>query len=230
MLLAIDTATRFMSLALHNGKELIAEQTLLIGNQHTTQLAPSIRAMMTVCEVSMDSVTALAVSIGPGSYTGLRIGVSLAKGLASVQSLPLVGITTLDTLAAAHPYIQSSGGLIAVVQAGRGRIIVKTYRWRKGRWGSHAEPQLMDWETLFASVDGPALLTGEVNEVGLEALAEAHAKNIPVTLSPPAQRMRRAGFMAEMAWQQLNEAVDKKIFVASKVLPVYVKSEEKGAI
>lgn len=223
MLLAIDTATRFMSLALHDGHELLAEQTLAIGNHHTTELAPALRHMLAVCEVTMAQLTALAVSTGPGSYTGLRIGVALAKGLAAAHRLPLVGVSTLDTLAAGHP--QAAIGLIAVVQAGRGRVIVKTYRWRKNRWGSHAEPQLMDWETLFASVDGPALLTGEVNRAGVEALQQAQTNGIPVTLAAPADRLRRAGVMADVAWALLQETPDKSIFAAARLLPIYVKSE-----
>lgn len=223
MLLAIDTATRFMSLALHDGHELLAEQTLAIGNHHTTELAPTLQHMLAVCDVQMGQITALAASTGPGSYTGLRIGVALAKGLATAHQLPLVGVSTLDTLAAAQP--QANGGLITLVQAGRGRIIVRTYRWRKGRWGSHAEPQLMDWETLFASIDGPALLTGEITLQGMEALKHAQAENIPVTLAPPAQRLRRAGVMADVAWELLAEAPDKSVFAPSKLLPVYVRSE-----
>src|SRR5690606_17578892 len=97
---------------------------------------PAIQRLLLRCEASVEDLSALAVSIGPGSYTGLRIGVALAKGLAAARNLPLVGITTLDTLAAGQPYLSSNHGLIVVVQAGRGRVIVKTYRWRKGRWGS----------------------------------------------------------------------------------------------
>jgi tRNA threonylcarbamoyladenosine biosynthesis protein TsaB len=224
MLLAIDTATRFMSLALHDGKELLADLTLRIGNQHTEQLAPTIRATLASCEVTMDDLTALAVSIGPGSFTGLRIGVALAKGLAAARHLPLVGVSSHDTLAAAHPQI--SGGLIAIVQAGRGRIIVKTYRWRKGRWNSHAEPQLMGWETLFSSIDGPATLIGEISQDGFEAMAAAQAKGTPVSAASPAVRLRRAGVMADIAWQQLNDTADKRTFAPSKLLPVYVKTDD----
>lgn len=225
MLLAIDTATRLMSLALHDGATLIAEQSWHTNNQHTTQLAPAIQAMLAACDVTVNDLTALAASTGPGSYTGLRIGVALAKGLAAAHRLPLVGVSSMDTLAAGQPYMQSAGGLITIVQAGRGRILVKTYRWRRGRWTSHAEAQIMDWDKLIANIDGAAYITGEINDEGIEALTAAQHKNIPVTIAPPAQRLRRAGFLAEVAWERLREAEDKSVFDPSALLPVYIRTE-----
>lgn len=227
MLLAVDTATRIMSLALHDGASLLAEQTWHIGNQHTTQLAPSVQLMLEHCGVLAHDLTALGVSIGPGSYTGLRIGVALAKGMAASLNLPVVGVSTLDTLAVGQPNYQSGAGLIAVVQAGRGRIIVKSYRWRKGGWSSHAEPQLMDWKTLLASIDGPAYLTGEIDDAGFGMVAEARKREMAVSIAPPAHRLRRAGFLAEAAWQQLREAQDASVFNASRLAPFYIKSDDE---
>jgi tRNA threonylcarbamoyladenosine biosynthesis protein TsaB len=224
VLLAIDTATRVISLALHDGSHLLAEQTWHSANNHSTELAPAVAALLKRCDQTVADLTVLGVSIGPGSYTGLRIGVALAKGIASARKLPLVGVSTLDTLAAGQTYYSSNHGLIAVVQAGRGRVIVKTYRWRKGHWTSHSEPQLMDWETLFARVDGPAYLTGEVDAAGQEALKAAREKHIQVDLAAPVFRLRRAGFLAEEAWSRLKNSKDE--FPASKVIPIYVKTTD----
>jgi tRNA threonylcarbamoyladenosine biosynthesis protein TsaB len=223
MLLAIDTATQIMSLALHDGRNLLAEESWRTNNNHTIELAPAIEIMLDRCEATMRDLTALAVATGPGSFSGLRIGVSMAKGMAGALKLPLVGISTLDILAAGQP--QLTGGLVAVVQAGRGRVIAQTYRWRKGQWANRSEPQIMDWETLFNSIDGPAHLTGEVSDVGLEALAAAQSRDIPVTLLPAVYRLRRAGFLAEEAWEKLRTD-DKANFEAAKVLPVYVKTKD----
>jgi tRNA threonylcarbamoyladenosine biosynthesis protein TsaB len=227
MLLAIDTATRLLSIAIHDGDNLLAEQSWHCNNRHTVELPPAIQTMLAAVGIAIADLTALAVSIGPGSYTGLRIGVSLAKGMAAARSLPLVGVTTLDTLAAGQPYYQSGSGLITVVQAGRGRIIIKTYRWRKGRWNSHAEPRLMDWDTLLESVDGPAHITGEIDEGGMEMIAAAQGNGLPVTVAPAAHRLRRAGYMAECAWELLNEVGDdKSAFHPAQLLPIYVKSDD----
>lgn len=225
MLLAIDTATRVMSLALHTGTELLVEQTWHTLDNHTTELAPTVNKLLRQCEKTPADLTALAVSTGPGSYTGLRIGVALAKGMAAARKLPLVGISTLDTLAAGQPSYQSGHGLIVVIQAGRGRIIVKTYRWRKGRWTSHADARLMDWSEMFANVDGPAHLTGEISAEGMAALAEAQAKQVPVLLTPAANRLRRAGFLAEEAWLRLKDGKPED-FTAARLIPEYISTKD----
>ncbi len=222
MLLAIDTATQNLSLALHDGAAVRAEQTWFSPNMHTVQLAPAVRDLITRADLTMDDLTVLAVSIGPGSYTGLRIGVALAKGLAAARGLPLVGVPTLDILAAGQPHFQ--GGLIAVAQAGRGRIIAATYQWRKGHWKARSEPQLMDWPTLIASVDGVAMLTGEIDETGRAAIAAAAANDTPVTLAPGVFRLRRAGFLAEEAWERLRDTDES--FPAAAVSPLYVKTKD----
>ena len=100
MLLAIDTATSLLGIALHDGDRLLAECTLVVDRSHSAVLAPMIKQIMERTGVTGDELTGLAVSVGPGSYTGLRIGVALAKGMAAARGLPLVPVTTLDTLAA----------------------------------------------------------------------------------------------------------------------------------
>jgi len=222
MLLAIDTATQMMSIALHDGRNLLAEKTWHTANNHTIELAPAINRLLEQSDVGIARLTALAVSIGPGSYSGLRVGVSLMKGLASARKLPLVGVSSLDTIAAAQPHYQ--GGLIAVVQAGRGRVTVGRYQWRKGRWSQRGEPQLMNWETLIASIDGAAHIAGEVDEQGHLTLGEAVENGLPVTLAPAAFRLRRAGFLAEEAWERLKSG--KEEFDAVHVAPIYVKTKD----
>jgi tRNA threonylcarbamoyladenosine biosynthesis protein TsaB len=223
MLLAIDTATQAMSLALHDGQNLLGEQSWYRSENPTAELAPAVQALLARCEVTVSQLTALAVSVGPGTYTDLRVGIALAKGLAAGRGLPLVGVTTLDTIAAGQPHYQ--GSLIVAVGAGRGRIVIGRYQWKKSRWGSRGEPQMMDWDTLFGSIDGAAYLSGEIDADGQKALAVAQAKDISVSLVPPAYRMRRAGFLAEEAWTRLNSEKSSK-FPAAGLQPIYLKDTE----
>lgn len=223
-LLAIDTATQFISIALHDGQQMVGEQTWYSPNHHTVELAPAVRTMLDQAGISFADLSALAVSVGPGSYTGLRIGVALAKGIAEARNLPLVGISTLDILAAEQP--QSSGALILVLQAGRGRVTTARYMWRKGNWKLRGEPENMDWQTLIASIDGTACISGEISDEGRRAVEAAQAEGIPVTLAPPVLRMRRAGFLAEEAWERLRASDDPGAFPAAAVVPFYVKTKD----
>ena len=223
MLLAIDTATHLSSLALFDGRSLVYEETWQSANNHTVELAPAIVKLFERVDLPMDGLSALAVCTGPGTFTGLRIGVALAKGLAAARSIPLVGLSTMEILALSQPPLQ--GGLVTIVQAGRGRIIAATHQWRKSRWTSRAEPQLMDWDTLVQSIDGPASITGEIDEEGHEALMAAQANGVPITIVPPAYRLRRAGFLAQEAWVRLLESGGEG-YAPETVVPLYVKTKD----
>lgn len=223
MLLAIDTATRYLGLALHNGRELIAEQTWRTGNKHNTLLASSVKTLLDVCDVSPDDLTALAVAVGPGSYTGLRIGVSLAKGMAAANDLPLIGVSTLDTLAAGCPFENTRYRLLAIVQAGRGRIISEEYRVRKGRWTSTADPVLTNWGELLAEREGSYYLTGEMNEQGREAIEAARSDELSLTLIQAPYRIRRPGVLAQEALRRYD-AGEPADFHPAKCLPFYLQA------
>jgi tRNA threonylcarbamoyladenosine biosynthesis protein TsaB len=221
MLLAIDTATRFMSLALHDGKTLIAEQTWRIGNQHNSLLAPSVHHTLTVCEVSVRELTVIAVTKGPGSYSGLRIGVAFAKGMAAVNKLPLLGISTLDMLVAGHPFQNTRYKLLAILQAGRGRIIAGEYRVKKGRWDATTDPQITTWGALLPTLEGSYYITGEVDDDGRTAIETAKEQAASLTLVDAANRARRAGFLAQEAWRRYH-AGEEDDFSPAKVVPIYM--------
>ena len=223
-LLAIDTATQLISLALHNGQQILAERTWHSENHHSVELAPAVHAMLVSACLTPGDLSALAVSIGPGSYTGLRIGVALAKGMASALRLPLVGVSTFDTLAAEQP--QTANTLILVLPAGRGRILVARYHWRKGEWKERSEAQNIDWKMLIDSIDNPATISGEISPEGQRAIEAAQQRGLPITLTPAVLRLRRAGFLAEIAWTRLRENDDPLAFEAAAVAPVYVKTKD----
>ncbi len=220
-LLALDTATQVVSIALHDGAQMLAERTWHSENNHSVELPPAISALIANANLALTDVSALAVSIGPGSYTGLRIGVALAKGFAAARNLPLVGISSLDSLAAVHPKV--NGALIVVLSAGRGRIVTARYHWRKDGWKPRGAPENMDWATLLASIDAPATLTGEISSEAL-AIIEAAAE-LPITIAAPTLRFRRAGNLAEQAWTHLR-ADGAAAHPADHVTPVYVKTKD----
>ncbi|MDL1899674.1 tRNA (adenosine(37)-N6)-threonylcarbamoyltransferase complex dimerization subunit type 1 TsaB [Anaerolineae bacterium CFX9] len=224
MLLAIDTSTQMISLALHDGAQVCVEETWQTHNNHTTELAPAVQRMLRRADWSAQALTAVAVSIGPGTYSGLRVGVSLAKGIAAAHDLPLIGVTSLDILALAQP--QFDGDLIVVAGAGRKRIVAGRYKWRHVRWQASEEPINVEWSALLAGLRAPVIISGEVDAEGMHAVQEARSAGAPVTLAPPAQRVRRAGFLAEEAWQRLRNAPPGTSFAAAQVVPIYLKTKD----
>lgn len=120
MLLAIDTSTHFASVALHDGTQLLNEHTWLAKQDHTRTVVPNIQRLLADVGASSGALQAVAVALGPGSFNGLRVGLSVAKGLAIAGSVPLTGASTLELLALEY-------GLNEVtMNAGRGQV----YRWR----------------------------------------------------------------------------------------------------
>ena len=200
MLIAIDTATGYASLALHDGFRVRVEHTWESSRRHTVELLPRMVAALEQLGLGVGRLSGVAVTLGPGSFTGLRVGMAVAKGLALSRGLPLVGVPTLDVVAAAQG--QDSHPLCALLQAGRTRICAATYRWRKGAWHMREEPRLTTWPALVEATTSPTLFCGEVDLAGAEALDSIG--ELAILLSPPT-RLRRAGFLAELAWRRLNQ-------------------------
>lgn len=98
MILSIETSTEVCSIALHRDGELVAESTSYEAYSHAERLAPMIDELLREQEIKKAKITAVAVSAGPGSYTGLRIGTSTAKGLCYALDLPLITINTLESM------------------------------------------------------------------------------------------------------------------------------------
>lgn len=101
MLLAFDTATSAVTVALHDGARVIAESTTVDASRHGELLAPRMRAVLTDARAEVSDVTRIAVGVGPGPFTGLRVGLMTARTMAAVLQVPAVGVCTLDVVAAA---------------------------------------------------------------------------------------------------------------------------------
>ncbi len=195
VLLAIDSATRVPSLALHDGQQVVAELTWNTSNRHTVELTPAIQYLMARSQVALGDLGALAVSQGPGSFNGLRIGFSVAKGLALALNIPLIAIPTLDVMAAAQ--LPFGGALIAVIQAGRGRVCAESFRWHDSGWTSQHDLQIISWEGVLDRIVNATIITGEIDPEGRAAIDRSGK---PIQLAAPAFALRRAGFLAELAW------------------------------
>lgn len=215
MLLALDTATRYASIALHDGTSLRAECTWESVDRHTVTLLPRVVQLLASSDLTAADLTAIGVCIGPGSYTGVRIGVAVAKGLASARKLPLVGVTTLDILVAAQPMDERP--LFAIFAAGRKRLGYARYRWREGRWQAETGVQVVAWGKFAGQLELPAIVVGEIEPAGREALRPLYGR---VEIPQPARHLRRAGYLADIAWQRVRAS---QVDAPSALLPLYAR-------
>jgi tRNA threonylcarbamoyladenosine biosynthesis protein TsaB len=212
MLLALDTATRTLSLALHDGQSVLAEHTWRTADRHTVELAPNTERLLSRANVEPRALRAIAVALGPGSYTGLRIGLGFAKGLSLANALPLIGVPTFEIVL--HAVAPRPETVLAVLQAGRGRVSAAAYRWQ-ATWHAVGPMRVVDWKTLAEEICEPTWVCGEVDDAGRVAL---QARADWVTLASPAQALRRAGHLAEIGWQRLR---DPHVDSAGALAPIY---------
>jgi tRNA threonylcarbamoyladenosine biosynthesis protein TsaB len=216
MLLAVDTSTAQMGLAIHDGAQIISEYAWRSSQRHTVELAPAIAELLSRSGLTMDDIRAVGVALGPGSFTSLRVGLSLAKGLALARHIPLIGISTLDILAAAQP--ASRHPLLAAIQAGRGRFAVGWYKHSKNGWHATAPARVMTVEDLLSEVASPSIVCGEFSAEDRQKLTRDG-----IHLASPAQSVRRPGILAELAWARWQKGeVDDEASLA----PIYLHAVE----
>ena len=194
MLLAIDTSTRMTSIALATDTQVLAEYSWHSHQQHTTQLGPAVSRLFTDVNVEMSALRAVAVAVGPGSFTGVRIGMALAKGIALAQNVQIHPIPTLNLVAASSP-VTPDKTLVTIIPAGRGRVLAQTYEANGQIWQPLDAVDLYTWANLLEYVPHNALFAGEIDDKGLAAITDSvHS----VELLPVSQRIRRASFMLRL--------------------------------
>ena len=126
LLLAIDTATARVSVALGDDGAVIGEVSLAGGRRHAEQLAPAIKYLCGELDVSLAQLAVIAVDIGPGLFTGLRVGVTTAKVMAQALRIPVVAVPSLDLVA--YPLRHSNRVVVAVLDARRHEVFCASYR------------------------------------------------------------------------------------------------------
>jgi tRNA threonylcarbamoyladenosine biosynthesis protein TsaB len=216
MILAIDTATRWAGLALHDGTAVIAEYGWRCLNNHTIELAPAIDGMLKRVDLSVTDLEGVAVAVGPGSYTGLRVGLALAKGMALASQIPLLGVPTLDIVAAAID--RQPEQLLVVAEAGRTRVCAAVYQWQERQgWVARRPPFIDAWENLLEDVTQPTLFAGEITP---DAVRKIRGRSRSNRIALPAVSVRRAGFLAEIGWRRLRKGAPDD---AASLAPIYLR-------
>ena len=214
MLLAVDTSTRQMGLALYDSAQVVGEFLWHSRHYHTVELAPAVAELLSRSGLKMDVVQALGVALGPGSFTSLRVGLAFVKGLALARHLPIVGIPTLDIVAAAQETRDMP--LAAVLQAGRGRLALVWYEADETGWQSKGSPVVTTADDLAESIHKPTIVCGELTADERQRLAR---KRVNVLLASPSACVRRPAVLAELAWERWQAGTQDD---AASLAPIYL--------
>ena len=217
LLLAIDTATAWCGVALYDGS-LQLEMTWRAERHHSQQLMPSIERSLELTGVDRSSISALGVTRGPGSYTGVRVGITVARLLAYALDIPIVGVDALDVLA--YPHADRELPIRPFLDAGRRRYATALYRRESGDLQRVGTLQSVNDDSMAGLVSEPTICCGELSSIAIENLK--HEVGDLAILVPPAASIRRAGNLAEIAWRRWRSGDP----LASETDPIYISGEQ----
>ena len=199
LLLALETATDTCGVAVWQDGRVLAQSHLQRPRIHAERLTPLVEEVLAHAGADRAALDAVAVSMGPGSYTGLRIGVSTAKGWALAADADLVGVPTLEAYAACLQPMAAPGDIVAaLLDARRDEVYAGAYRRTTEGLVPHADTtaltvdDLPDW---LGSVDGQLWVVGDGGEKSRSVLDEVHVPRIlaPAEVSPSAAWVARRG-------------------------------------
>lgn len=216
-ILALESSAVAASVALCEDHTLIAQSFQNSGLTHSQTLLPMAEHLLASCGVPLSQVDLIAVAAGPGSFTGLRIGVATAKGLAWAAQLPCAGCSTLESMAWNLAGFQ--GEICAAMDARRHQIYHARFRADGESIHRLSPDRAISLQDLIAELKeaaaGPQLVVGDGAELCYNALQEA---GIPAQLAPPNLRMQSAWGVARAA---LELAKEGKTVPGDQLVPVY---------
>lgn len=146
-ILAIETSTSFGSIAIMDGKKIIAEEIVYSERSHNERLLPSIDALLHRCGLSLDDIELFGVGVGPGSFTGIRVGLSTVKALAYAKQKKIVGVSTLEAMSLQGKFY--SGFVCPKLPAGRNDVYTALYSFKDKVKHVYLNETVMNYDELL---------------------------------------------------------------------------------
>lgn len=219
-ILAIETATVAGSIAILDDLEgLVGEVRTDVKIVHAERLMPSVEWLLKSSMVSIEEIDAFAVSIGPGSFTGLRIGLSTAKGFAYASGKPLVPVPTLDAFAGTLPFCSLM--ICPMLDARKNEVYAALYKWRDGSLEKILPETAINPLDLMKEIKEPVVFMGEGTRKYRALITDALDS---MALFAPASRMTpSAATVAEIALEKIREGAVADI---AGLVPFYIRRSE----
>jgi tRNA threonylcarbamoyladenosine biosynthesis protein TsaB len=215
VLLAVDTSTTLGSIALFRDGVVLAEETWQLQRGHDAAVFAGIERLLTLTGLTVRDIGHVGVAVGPGSFTGVRIAIATAQGIARGSGARAVGVSTLDVIA--HPWSTTRERVCAVLPAGRDEVCAAVYRDRAGSWSRTSELLVGTPAELARSLAAGALFAGEIDDAARDAIGHELG---PRAAFAPRGTTRRAGDLAAIA----SERIAAGEAAAPETLePVYVR-------
>jgi tRNA threonylcarbamoyl adenosine modification protein YeaZ len=198
MQLTIDTSTDSAGIALVQEGKVLAEATWRCGQNHTVELLPRLAQLLNEAEIKLQSINCIIVAKGPGSFNGLRVGISTAKGLAFSLEIPIIGISSLEL--EAYQHAETGLPICPIFNAGRGEIATALYQKKDNQWRQLAAEHITTIDALCSEISGKTIFCGEHVPLIASQLKERLGQK--AVIAP--DQLRRAGLLAELAKGRLE--------------------------
>ena len=199
MELAIDTSSNIVTVAVSHKGEILASLTWRTTRNHTIELLPNLVCLLQQAKVELGSIEAIVVAKGPGSFNGLRVGISTAKGLAFVLNIPLLGVSTLE--AEAYPFAFTGLPLRSIHKAGREEIATALYRQKDNEWQCLEAENLTTNNRLCRRVKQRTLFCGEIPADIISEIQQNLGRRAIISQS---NSPSRASSLAILGWRKLS--------------------------
>ena len=213
-ILALESSAKAVSAAICEDGRLIAQSYQNSGLTHSRTLLPLVEDMLKNTELGYGDIDLVAVAKGPGSFTGIRIGVAAAKGIAWARELPLAGVSTLEAMA--HQLSCFEGVICAVMDARRSEVYNALFEMREGKLSRLCEDRAIPLSELLSELrglSGEIILVGDGADISFKFLSEA---GLNVRRAPENLKF-------QTAWGVAAAAAEKESGTASELRPVYLR-------
>ncbi|MBI4609850.1 MAG: tRNA (adenosine(37)-N6)-threonylcarbamoyltransferase complex dimerization subunit type 1 TsaB [Candidatus Rokubacteria bacterium] len=227
-ILAIETSTLAGSAALLDGEQLVGEYTLNVRTTHSERLLTAVDRLLQDAGWTPATLEGLAVSIGPGSFTGLRIGVSTVKGLAFSLGIPAAAVSTLEALAWQLPFARHP--VCPVLDARKGEVYAALFRWEDAGLVRDWEDQALAPDDLCARLSGPTIFVGDgITSYGTLFGERLGARAI---FAPAARRLPSAACVGQLGLARLRtgEGVDPVALAPRYLRPSEAELKRRRAV
>lgn len=215
IILAIDTTTDYSSIALATPGCLIGEINWQCRQNHSVELMPNVDWLLKKTGYQITDIQCVGVGIGPGNYNGLRVGLSVAKGIAYSLKIPIKGVSSFETIA--REYAIAGVQVVPVIKTSRGLIAAAFYKLENGSLIATA-PTVVDLPGQVAKrIKRKTLFCGDIDDSLKEVLSTPKVNTLFVGSS---YGFRRAGIIAQLALKQLGSGIEDN---AASLEPIYLK-------
>jgi tRNA threonylcarbamoyl adenosine modification protein YeaZ len=229
-ILGIDTSSKFLSIALSEDEVIIREESYLLERKHASQLVPKVKELLKKTKTSIDKVDAFIIGLGPGSFTGLRIGVSTIKGFGIASGKPCIGVASIDAIACNVQ--ERDKDIIPIIDAKRGQVYTAIYKRKGSRVVRLSDYLILPIEKLLKKIKGDSVFLGDGVSLYRDKIANYINQDSAKAFAESSKNKRQLAFLLEEYWYPEARNLIKPGFSKTKknnlnkLTPLYLYPED----